>query len=74
MHTFTAAKIDLQVLEKQKKHGSLLKRKMVVHAESALHPKNAFKGKVLVWKKAAAGIVNGTLKGVPHQFPTPNAA
>lgn len=22
----------------------------------------------------AAGIVNGTLKGIPHQFPTPNAA
>lgn len=24
--------------------------------------------------EAAAGVVNGTLKGVPHQFPSPNAA
>lgn len=35
---------------------------------------NMFKEKVLIWKKRAGAIVNGTLKGIPRQFPTPNAA
>lgn len=34
---------------------------------------NAFKDRFLS-RSGAAGIVNGTLKGIPHQFPTPNAA